>query len=45
MKTLADEWKQRDLERESLLKRKMQEFTSLENTLKAVSDFLNENLD
>lgn len=37
MKTLADEWKQRDLEREGLLKRKIQEFTSLESTLKSVS--------
>ena len=37
MKSLADEWKQRDLEREMLLKRKLQEFTTLENNLKTVS--------
>jgi len=36
MKSLADEWKQRDLEREMLLKRKLQEFTALENSLKTV---------
>ncbi|XP_066916000.1 centrosomal protein of 120 kDa-like [Clytia hemisphaerica] len=34
MKALADEWKQRDLEREKLLARKIQEFNLLENTLK-----------
>ena len=38
MKALADEWKQRDFEREKLLARKIQEFNLLENTLKTVSD-------
>ena len=34
MKTIAEEWKQRDLEREILVKRKLEEYQTLEVKLK-----------
>lgn len=36
MEELAEEWKQRDLEREMVMKRKIQEYTALEGSLKKV---------
>lgn len=36
MKVIAEEWKQRDLEREVLVKRKLEEYQTLELKLKKV---------
>lgn len=40
MTTLADEWKKRDMEREVLLKKKVEEYNLLEKKLQQVGSFL-----
>ena len=40
MTTLADEWKKRDMEREVLLKKKLEEYNLLEKKLQQVGSFL-----
>lgn len=36
MKEIAEEWKQREMEREVVMKRKIHEYNALENNLKKV---------
>lgn len=40
MTTLADEWKKRDMEREVLLKKKLEEYSLLEKKLQQVESFI-----
>lgn len=40
MTTLADEWKKRDMEREVLLKKKLEEYNLLEKKLQQVRNFI-----
>ena len=44
MTTLADEWKKRDMEREVLLKKKLEEYNLLENKLQQVGNFVSAKL-